>query len=403
MIDRLHEARQQTDDLFGIVKPDALYDRPIAERHRIVFYIGHLESFDWNLLSGTLGLKPFDPELDRLFAFGIDPIDGGLPSDKPGDWPSLPTVLRYRDQIRAKLDAAIPGRADAQLMHVAEEHRLMHAETLSYMFHQLPLDRKMAVRVTRVIEGGGAPAGSVEIPAGNTTLGLARDAGKFGWDNEFESHTVHVPAFTIDRYKVTNAEFATFLEDGGYDHRAFWTDSDWEWRRENRITCPVFWARRNNEWRFRSMFDDIALPLDWPVYVSHAEASAYCRWAGKALPTEAQWQRAAGGSSSEGMSAPHVWDPWPVSACPSGGSAFGVEGMVGNGWEWTSTAFAPFEGFRPFPFYPGYSADFFDGKHFVMKGGSVRTASCMLRPSFRNWFQPHYQYAYAGFRCVTQS
>jgi formylglycine-generating enzyme required for sulfatase activity len=77
--------------------------------------------------------------------------------------------------------------------------------------------------------------------------------------------------------------------------------------------------------------------------------------------------------------------------------------MVGNGWEWTSTAFAPFEGFRPFPFYPGYSADFFDGKHFVMKGGSVRTASCMLRPSFRNWFQPHYQYAYAGFRCVTQS
>ena len=84
----------------------------------------------------------------------------------------------------------------------------------------------------------------------------------------------------------------------------------------------------------------------------------------------------------------------------SGQSAFGVQGLLGNGWEWTSTIFRPFAGFEPFPFYRGYSADFFDGKHFVMKGGSARTAACMLRASFRNWFQPHYQYVYAGFRCV---
>jgi len=94
------------------------------------------------------------------------------------------------------------------------------------------------------------------------------------------------------------------------------------------------------------------------------------------------------------------WDPVPVNALPSGQSAFGVHGMLGNGWEWTSTEFAPFTGFERFPFYPGYSANFFDGKHFIMKGGSPRTAACMLRPSFRNWFQPHYQYVYAGFRCV---
>ena len=94
------------------------------------------------------------------------------------------------------------------------------------------------------------------------------------------------------------------------------------------------------------------------------------------------------------------WDPAPVNAFPREAGAFGVEGMLGNGWEWTSTAFAPLPGFEPFPFYRGYSADFFDGKHFVMKGGSPRTAACMLRRSFRNWFQPHYQYVYAGFRCV---
>jgi len=152
------------------------------------------------------------------------------------------------------------------------------------------------------------------------------------------------------------------------------------------------------------------------VYVSHAEASAYARWAGKSLPTEEQWQRAAYGSADGvarmypwGDESPNSvlgnfdfdqWDPAPVNAHPSGRSAFGVDGMLGNGWERTSTVFAPYAGFEPFPFYRGYSADFFDGKHFVMKGGSARTAACMLRPTFRNWFQSHYQYVYAGFRCV---
>jgi iron(II)-dependent oxidoreductase len=123
------------------------------------------------------------------------------------------------------------------------------------------------------------------------------------------------------------------------------------------------------------MFEAIPLPPNQPVYVSHAEASAYTQWAGKALPTEAQWQRAAYGN-------------------------FGLEQTIATGWEWTSTEFAPLHGFHSEPFYPGYSEPFFDGKHYVLKGGSPSTAPVMLRPSFRNWFQPHYQYVYAGFRCV---
>jgi formylglycine-generating enzyme required for sulfatase activity len=164
------------------------------------------------------------------------------------------------------------------------------------------------------------------------------------------------------------------------------------------------------------MFNEVPLPLDWPVYVSHAEATAYSRWAGESLPTEAEWQWAAHGTLDGqtraypwGNEAPksrlgnfdfHRWDPVPVNSFPEGQSAFGIHDMVGNGWEWTSTVFGPFPGFEPFPFYRGYSADFFDGKHFVIKGGSARTAACMLRSTFRNWFQAHYQYAYAGFRCV---
>jgi len=207
------------------------------------------------------------------------------------------------------------------------------------------------------------------------------------------------------------------VESGGYSNRELWSDADWTWKESQNISHPAFWERKDERWFWRGMFAAIPLPADWPVYVSHAEASAYARWVGKALPSEAQWQRAAYGSPGEqprtypwGSKLPDAargnfdfahWDPVSVSAHPAGVSAFGAEDILGNGWEWTSSVFAPFGGFEPFPFYAGYSADFFDGKHYVIKGASPRTAACMLRPSFRNWFQPHYQYVYAGFRCVS--
>ncbi len=428
LLERLSDARLRTDDLFGIVRSDSLYERPIPERHRIIFYIGHLEAFDWNLMRERLfDLQPFDPTLDKLFAFGIDPVGGGLPTDKPSDWPSLDTVHKYVSRIRETIDAGLPDVLQAgaprrefsptQLLNVAIEHRLMHAETLAYMLHQLPLDKKNPQRRRPELITAPATPKMIEIPAGVATLGLARDEGIFGWDNEFERHTVDVPTFAIDQYPVTNREFLNFIHAGGYENRALWSDAAWAWKNEHSITHPVFWKRAGDSWQYRTMFNEIPLPLDWPVYVSHAEANAYARWAGKSLPSEAQWHRAAYATKNGderaypwGEDAPgpkrgnfdfHSWDPAPVAASAAGESAFGVRDLLGNGWEWTSTVFAPFAGFERFSFYPGYSADFFDGKHFVMKGGSPRTAACMLRRSFRNWFQPHYQYVYAGFRCVS--
>jgi len=431
LLERVLEARRRSDALFDLVRPDSLYERPIPERHRIIFYLGHLEAFDWNLLSGNFfGLKSSHLELDRLFAFGIDPVGGGLPTDQPSDWPRVETVRDYVNQVRSALNRALErvsgdpnistggGFSLRTLLNVAVEHRLMHVETLSYMLHQLPLSMKM--RQPGRVSHPGLPVvhQMVPVPAGAVTLGLSRHANAFGWDNEYETHAVEVPAFEIDRYKVTNLQYLEFIADGGYETRTFWKDDDWAWRVERGISHPLFWKRNGDQWLWQTMFDEVPLPLDWPVYVSHAEASAYARWAGKSLPTEAQWQRAAYSSQTGesrdyllGNSPPNPskgnfdfnrWDPRPVNSFPDGASAFGVQDMLGNGWEWTSSAFGPFSGFEPFPFYRGYSADFFDGKHFVMKGGSARTAACMLRPTFRNWFQPHYQYVYAGFRCVSQ-
>jgi len=247
--------------------------------------------------------------------------------------------------------------------------------------------------------------GTVTIAGGTTTLGAHIATGAFGWDNEFEAHDVDVPTFRIDKYKLTNAQYLAFVDDGGYVRRDLWSDADWTWKEANSITHPAFWLPQDGLWQWRSMFEAIPLPLDWPVYVSQAEASAYARWAGRKLPTEAQWQRAAfadRGAIAEDFSEPPLrFDPLAVDAAELISSGpFPVVGMHGNGWEWTSTVFAPFAGFRRFDFYPGYSEPFFDGKHFVLKGGSVRTAAAMLRSSFRNWFQPHYPYVYAGFRCV---
>src|ERR1700733_12205268 len=250
---RLNEARSQTDSLFEIVKPEALYDRPVAERHRIVFYLGHLEAFDSNLLRGG----PHS-ELDRLFAFGIDPVGGGLPTDLPRDWPSIEEIQNYNRKIRAAVDAT---PANEQIWNVAIEHRLMHAETLAYMLHQMPVDTKVP-QVSSQLAAREVLPGMITIPAGSVTLG--RSEG-FGWDNEFDAHSVDVAEFQIDRYKVTNGDYLKFIRAGGYE------DESLKWLTDKGIKHPVLWK---NESVYRTMFADIPMPLDWPVYVSHSEASA---------------------------------------------------------------------------------------------------------------------------------
>ena len=426
---RLIYSRKTTDDLFQILRDEALYERPIAERHRIIFYLGHVEAFDWNLLGRrAFGLKPFHRSFDELFAFGIDPVGGGLPTDQAADWPSRSEIAAYNERLRAELDSAIgqalehPGEGHPQLLTMLDtaiEHRLMHAETLAYLFHRVPLSRKKPVRTNNYWSAARIEHHLVEVPEGPATLGLRAEDARFGWDNERCALTVRVPAFSIEKHNVTNRQFMHFVENGGYRNRSLWTSEDWMWRGKNGVEHPAFWERRGNMWIYRGMFSEQPLPMDTPVYVSHAEASAYAKWLGRKLPSEEQFHRAAYGVPNSEEQRSYPWgeqppspergnfdfasfDPAPCGAHPAGASAFGIHDLVGNGWEWTRTVFAPLPGFAAMPFYPGYSANFFDGKHYVMKGGSPRTAVCMLRRSFRNWFQPHYPYIYATFRSVEE-
>jgi gamma-glutamyl hercynylcysteine S-oxide synthase len=407
LVDWYRRNRKQTASLFALVADEAFYDRPIPLRHPFAFYAGHIPAFSYLTLNERgLGDEPIDARLERLFERGIDPATADeARRHGRGDWPDRAAIAEFGARCDARVedalasanidDPAIPRLVHAQAAYTILEHEPMHQETLLYIVHQLADERKHAVP-SRHEDPAIAPTGMRSIPPGTATLGAARDEIRFGWDNEFERSEVPVAGFEIASYPVTNGDWLRFVADGG--------------------PSPQFWQERDGSWFLRLLFGEIPLPQSWPVYVTHRQASAYARWAGMRLPSEAEYHRAAFGTPSgderafpwgDELPAPRYgnfgcarFDPEPVDAHPAGTSAWGVADLIGNGWEWTATPFGPLPGFEPMASYPQYSVDFFDGKHYVMKGASPVTPRELIRRSFRNWFYDDYPYMYAKFRCV---
>jgi len=409
LIDWYRDTRRITRELFMIPAVEAYYDRPIRLRNPIVFYEGHIPAFAVNTLV-KLALKNdgIDADFERLFARGIDPENEDAAQTPTDFWPARGDIQAYGreadDLIFRALcdgpidDGSVPQRRNAEAALTILEHEQMHQETLLYLFHELPYEKKKAIAPLRR-SGATAPRDIVKdmvrIPAGAATLGGS--GGDFGWDNEFPRMRVDVGEFSIDRHDVTNGDYLEFVE-------------------ATNANPPHFWTKRDGAWQWRGLFELQPLPLDAPVYVTHDEASTYASWRGKRLPTEDEYHRAAFGTPSGeerlfpwGSSQPDGsrgnfafthWDPVAIGSYPAGVSAWGIHDLIGNGWEWTSTIFDGFPGFKAMSSYPQYSADFFDGKHYVMKGASPATPPELIRRSFRNWFRPSYPYAYATFRCA---
>lgn len=431
----LRRAWSRSDQIFALLPGAALLQRPIALRHPVLFYVGHLPAFAWNQVGrGALGLGDHDAELDALFERGIDPADeAAAEAQSIHAWPSLERVLAYRDAVRERLlglvEAVLDRDSDpvcrgGRILHVALEHELMHQETLLYMLQHVPrlLRRPTEARLHSSRGLVQPTSGVVEVPAGPATVGVNPGEQPFHWDNEVPSTTELLPAFTIDRLPVTNAELWEFFVAGDYGDERHWTGawrpphpSGWKPSGDARGR-PEGWTVR---WMFgQASFADAAL---WPAQVSLEEARAYARWRGRRLPTEAELNRAAYADLASDRGGPlrpfpwgdappdaaHTtadftsWCPKPVGQTPSGASAWGVEELVGNGWEWTETVWQARPGFvADLPSYPGYSADFFDGDHFVVFGGSWATDARLLRRSFRNWYQPRYPHVFSAFRLV---
>jgi iron(II)-dependent oxidoreductase len=450
----MSRTRAETRELFRIVRDEAdLRRSPGGGFRPIIWHLAHIGVFEayW-LLQKIRGEHAPDERYERIF----DPIQ--TPREESTNLPTRDEMEDYLTRVRERVllvldemrfdDADDPLLRDAYVFHLVLEHELQHQETLVYLLQLLAPATKaapsgiaaLASRVASaptandiavdaddaaadVVEsatGEGLRAGGmVSVAAGHFQMGAVGNS--FAYDNELPSHERFVPSFKIDRLPTTNEEYARFIAEGGYTRREWWSEEGWTWREREGWTCPLYWRRAgdddgdNSTWRVQKMLDEEALEPQHPVAgVSWYEAEAYARFAGKRLPTEAEWEKAAAWDAGAQRKRRFAWgDDEPTEACcnfgrrfwgttpvgsfPAGASAAGCLDMTGNVWEWTADPFRGFEGFQPFP-YPEYSETWFDQDHRVLKGGSWATSTSLLRTSFRNFFRRHFRIAFAGIR-----
>jgi ergothioneine biosynthesis protein EgtB len=443
----MRESRENSLELFDLVIAESDLRKPPAEGFRpILWHLGHLGAFEgyW-ILQRAKG----DPTISSRYDSIFDPIR--TPKEDANNLPPVAEIKSYLARVREEslsfLATVRPGgddpmMRDGYLFNLVIEHEYQHQETLAYLLQML--DPQLKRKPSRNNESGmsrGTHADEKEsyssLIAHRSSLNeMIRVEGgpfemgsrgyPFAYDNEQPPHTVELADFRIDKYPVTNAEFAEFVGAGGYRIRSLWSEEGWAWKEDQKIVCPLYWSPREggesndlpgDGWRVQEMFEYGVMRPDHPVSgVSWHEACAYARFVGKRLPTEAEWEKAASWDPrtrskrrfSWGDKPARVelanydgnnWGTTPAASFAQGRSAYGCFDMTGNVWEWTASTFDGYPGFEAFP-YPEYSELWFDKDHRVLKGGSWATRMPLLRCSFRNFWRPGFRIAFAGFRCA---
>ncbi len=387
--------RRGTLALVADLGDEALRAQPDPEFSPIGWHLGHIAYTEacW-LLGRCAGWQVPEPQWHKLFHAE------GLPKRLRRNLPDAGALYGYLAEVRGRalayLDEA-PVEKQAGIWGFVLQHESQHDETITVARRLQNLG--WGVEPLPGAETAGLDDTMVTVPAGEYVLG-SDDLDAL--DNEREAHSVRLEAFAIERYPVTQARYRRFMEAGGYQARELWSAEGWAWRRRAGASRPLYW---------RAGFDDR------PVCgISHYEAEAFCRFVGRRLPSEQEWECAAGAAPAGRRADPHPWGTaapsvrtcnfdgqrgWisPVTSHEAGASPYGCVDMLGNVWEWTASSLAAYPGFSPYP-YAGYSQSYFDGRHYVMRGGSWATRPWVLRRSFRNWYPPRMRQLFAGFRCA---
>ncbi|MBI4204545.1 MAG: ergothioneine biosynthesis protein EgtB [Betaproteobacteria bacterium] len=396
-------------------------ERLLGPRLRIVnpplWEIGHLGWFQerWCLRHEPGGaLAPsMREDADELYDSAAVPHATRWDLPLPDFAATLSYLQRVLERVLERIDRDGVTQHMSYFVQLAAFHEEMHCEAFTYTRQTLGYPPP-PIAPALPDAGAGAWEGDVEVTGGKMMLGATADAG-FVFDNEKWAHEVEVTPFCIARAPVTNAEFTAFVEDGGYRREELWSTQGWTWRSECRAESPVYWRREAGKW-FRRRYDNWEpLPPHAPaIHVNWFEAEAYCRWAGRRLPTEAEWEFAAATvPASSGQKRRYPWGdaaPSPalanlfgvtgdcadVAAFSQGDSAWGCRQMFGNVWEWTGDWFCPYPGFVRDP-YKEYSEPWF-GDHKVLRGGCFATRASLLRNTWRNFYTPDRRDVLAGFR-----
>ncbi len=426
LIANLQDARARTLELLKGLSDEQLVGPKLETVNPMIWEIGHLNYFNefW-ILRHLDKCEPLIANADELY----DSIAIAHETRWDLSVPSLEVTLEYLqntiDAITRRLASREANNDDRYFYQLATYHEDMHTEAFTYTRQTLAYPTPEFALAQAADSSGwdaGSLPGDVEISGGSFMLGAMPDDG-FVFDNEKWAHPVEIKPFCIARAPVTNTEYAEFVDDKGYQRKELWSEAGWQWRSQQQLEHPVYWLRRhdnNNDWHSRQ-FDEI-LPLrpHAPIiHVSWYEAQAYCRWANRRLPNEAEWELAASAEPDENgqsFGATKRRFPWgdapptpqhanldgralgciDVAALPAGDSAFGCRQMTGNVWEWTATEFGPYPGFVPDPYKEYSQTSFFTRK--VLRGGCWATRGRMLRNTWRNYFQPYRNDVFAGFR-----
>ncbi|MEV2212048.1 ergothioneine biosynthesis protein EgtB [Streptomyces sp. NPDC050997] len=416
-LNTLVTARDRTTLLTSCVEEPDLTAQHSPLMSPLVWDLAHIgnQEEQW-LLRTVAGQEAIRPEIDSIYDAFEHPRS---------ERPTLPLLApvearRYAADVRGRvLDvlerAAFHGTRLTEAgfaFGMIAQHEQQHDETM-LITHQL---RKGPQALTAPdpdpVPLFTGPA-EVLVPGGPFTMGTSTEP--WALDNERPAHRREVAPFHIDTTPVTNAAYQAFIEDGGYDEERWWEPAGWAHIRRNSIHAPLYWHRDGKQWLRRRFGVTEVVPPDEPVlHVCWYEADAYARWAGRRLPTEAEWEKAARHDPAGGRSTRYPWgdaDPAPEHAnlgqrhlrpasagsYPEGESPLGVRQLIGDVWEWTSSDFLPYPGFRAFP-YKEYSEVFFGPDHKVLRGGSFAVDSVACRGTFRNWDLPIRRQIFSGFR-----
>jgi iron(II)-dependent oxidoreductase len=400
----LRRAREATLQLVEPIDDDQLVAQVSPIMSPLVWDLAHIGWFEelW-LIRRVANDEPAHGGFDDLYdAFRhLRGERSMLPILTPPDARAyLEGVRRHALEVLegVTLDDSDPLLRDAYVYGLVVQHELQHQET---MLQTLQLCG--VAYATPPHDKLQAPPGleDVLVPAGPFTFGTNEQP--WAYDNEQPAHVVDLPAFWIERHPVTNERFAEFVEDGGYRNRRYWSDDGWEWLREERVAAPVFWQRVRGGWVRRRFAHSEPVPPAEPVqHISFYEAEAVAEWAGKRLPTEAEWEKAAKGADSGGNGnlGRASFGPLPVARRAT--SWVGCDCMLGDVWEWTSSAFTGYPGFTAFP-YAEYSEVFFGDEHQVLRGGSWATDPLVARVTFRNWDYPRRRQLFSGVRLAADA
>ncbi len=403
---RLEAVRARTMLLVEQLSDEALNTVHSPLMSPIVWDLGHIATFEdlW-LAHSAFGATMLRERLGDVYDPNAAPRRerGGLPYLHSED------AFRYMDEVRGRV-LDLLGRADlsagstpllrdAFVFEMVLRHEQQHTETILQTLQLMTSDEYVPPRRRALPEPEPLDADMALVPAGPFEMGA--DVRGFAYDNERPRHVRDVGAFRIDRAPVTNGEFIEFIEDGGYERRDCWSTEGWAWRTAEGGGAPAYWQRDGGRWLVRSFSEwsevDPALPV---CHVSWFEADAFARWAGKRLPTESEWEKAAAGSRTGDANLDQLaFACAPAGAFAAGRSDFGIRQALGDVWEWTASGFDAYAGFEAFP-YPEYSQDFFGGPFKVLRGGSWATQAGAVTTTFRNWDYPRRRQIFAGFRCA---